>query len=576
MQINILLADDEPGILQALKRMLRPTTWTIFEANDGEEALEILQREHIHVLVTDYKMPRRDGISLCQEARRLSPYTYRLLLSGQVDYAALRSAWHAGDVHRFVAKPWDNTLLTMDIEEGLRQQKLLNRTWQFQQNIAANQAVMLTDDNWIIRLANPRLCKALGIEESEALGLNLFSPTLSAMPVTLEAEVTRQVEAGQTWLGHFTLHGQDQSQIPSWMAISPLGKRYRLCVFDLVNGESEKRETRAEHADAESLVSPQPVTLTLEFTEADVADLTRSADIYQALKGLCPGGAELYHLPEPNRFLMSATGIEAIEQLRQWPAENNLINDLRVTSTLEELPDDEDHESWLRNQLGRIQQLPDSIPDDFRTLPVFGLHGGLLALECRSPSEFDEARWHDWFSALITSWQPLFATDLKLVIDASGAGPEITREFLPALRKARESMNIECYVILDEDRLLSDQKDDIMWQGDLVHHGIKRLISHFGRSFLNARQILSLPIDGITLAPEFLARLQDPRNAVQGGRLLQKLHEHGMLIYARDINRSELLAVSHKARIDWISGNVMSPEIGFRQLQWYSPSATLG
>ena len=137
-------------------------------------------------------------------------------------------------------------------------------------------------------------------------------------------------------------------------------------------------------------------------------------------------------------------------------------------------------------------------------------------------------------------------------------------------------MNIECYVILDEDRLLSDQKDDIMWQGDLVHHGIKRLISHFGRSFLNARQILSLPIDGITLAPEFLARLQDPRNAVQGGRLLQKLHEHGMLIYARDINRSELLAVSHKARIDWISGNVMSPEIGFRQLQWYSPSATLG
>ncbi|TNC91105.1 MAG: hypothetical protein CSH36_11390, partial [Thalassolituus sp.] len=106
--------------------------------------------------------------------------------------------------------------------------------------------------------------------------------------------------------------------------------------------------------------------------------------------------------------------------------------------------------------------------------------------------------------------------------------------------------------------------------------GIKRLISHFGRSFLNARQILSLPIDGITLAPEFLARLQDPRNAVQGGRLLQKLHEHGMLIYARDINRSELLAVSHKARIDWISGNVMSPEIGFRQLQWYSPSATLG
>ena len=77
MQINILLVDDEPSIIQALKRMLRSFEWNILQANDGEEALLLLQQEHIHVLVTDFKMPRRNGISLCQEARKVSvSYTH--------------------------------------------------------------------------------------------------------------------------------------------------------------------------------------------------------------------------------------------------------------------------------------------------------------------------------------------------------------------------------------------------------------------------------------------------------------------------------------------------------------------
>jgi len=121
MQLNVLLVDDENGIIQALRRMLRAEPYQLFEASDGEEALEIIKREDNNLMLTDYKMPRRDGISLCEEVRRLSPATYRLLLSGQVDYTALQQAWKDGVVHRFVAKPWDNYTLTMHIHEGLRQ-----------------------------------------------------------------------------------------------------------------------------------------------------------------------------------------------------------------------------------------------------------------------------------------------------------------------------------------------------------------------------------------------------------------------------------------------------------------------
>ena len=86
MQWNLLLVDDEADILQTLRRMLRSDTFTIFEANNASEALTLFAQHDIHLMITDYKMPNTDGLALCREVRQRSPATYRILLSGQVDY----------------------------------------------------------------------------------------------------------------------------------------------------------------------------------------------------------------------------------------------------------------------------------------------------------------------------------------------------------------------------------------------------------------------------------------------------------------------------------------------------------
>ena len=97
-----------------------------------------------------------------------------------------------------------------------------------------------------------------------------------------------------------------------------------------------------------------------------------------------------------------------------------------------------------------------------------------------------------------------------------------------------------------------------------------------GRCFLNTRQILNLDICGVTLAPEFLRHLQNPKMTHKAAGILHTLQEHELLIYANRVTENELLATPHKILLNWISGSVITGEIALNQLQWYSPEASLG
>lgn len=64
MMTRVLLCDDEPHILKAAQFKLQKLGFAVALASDGEEAWEILQQEVPEILVTDFQMPRLDGISL--------------------------------------------------------------------------------------------------------------------------------------------------------------------------------------------------------------------------------------------------------------------------------------------------------------------------------------------------------------------------------------------------------------------------------------------------------------------------------------------------------------------------------
>ena len=110
MEFSVLFVDDEPQILTTLAAAFSKQ-YKVFTASGGKEALDIVRKNKIHVLVSDQRMPEMTGIQLLQEAKSISPSTMRILLTGYADLDAIIGAVNVGDVFRFVNKPWKNDKL---------------------------------------------------------------------------------------------------------------------------------------------------------------------------------------------------------------------------------------------------------------------------------------------------------------------------------------------------------------------------------------------------------------------------------------------------------------------------------
>ncbi len=116
--IEVLIVDDEPLVLKALERSLRPEGFAVRPAAGASAALAALDPA-ISVVVSDYRMPGMDGVAFLAEVARRQPETRRVLLTGQADLHALADAINQGAVHRLFFKPWEpRDLVTALREEG--------------------------------------------------------------------------------------------------------------------------------------------------------------------------------------------------------------------------------------------------------------------------------------------------------------------------------------------------------------------------------------------------------------------------------------------------------------------------
>ena len=104
---RILFVDDEPSVLDGLRRMLRPLReeWHMEFAASGMEALAILARDPYDVIVSDMRMPGMDGAELLDTVMHRFPRMVRIVLSGQADRASVLRSLAA--THQYLAKPCD-------------------------------------------------------------------------------------------------------------------------------------------------------------------------------------------------------------------------------------------------------------------------------------------------------------------------------------------------------------------------------------------------------------------------------------------------------------------------------------
>src|SRR5205823_6204364 len=90
----------------------------VYTAESGAEALEILRRQPVHVLMSDQRMPEMTGVELLRRAQGDCPEAIRLIFTGYADIKALIDAINQGQIYRYLTKPWDPDELVAVLHEA--------------------------------------------------------------------------------------------------------------------------------------------------------------------------------------------------------------------------------------------------------------------------------------------------------------------------------------------------------------------------------------------------------------------------------------------------------------------------
>lgn len=120
MMARILLVDDEPAILNALRRML-PSPWEVVTAANAGEAAVLLDGSAFDVVITDFNMPDHNGAWLLHRTSAMRPHALRVLMSASQP-PQLVADIESGLVQKWLPKPFsaDEVLACVEMRRGAK------------------------------------------------------------------------------------------------------------------------------------------------------------------------------------------------------------------------------------------------------------------------------------------------------------------------------------------------------------------------------------------------------------------------------------------------------------------------
>jgi putative nucleotidyltransferase with HDIG domain len=116
---TVLFVDDEANILKALQRLLRNEPMNVLTASRPQEAIDLLEREDIHCVVTDQRMPDMSGVDMLSTIRQRNPDIVRMMLTGYTEINIAVEAINRGEIFRLITKPWNDDELKATLRQAL-------------------------------------------------------------------------------------------------------------------------------------------------------------------------------------------------------------------------------------------------------------------------------------------------------------------------------------------------------------------------------------------------------------------------------------------------------------------------
>ena len=159
---NILIADDEKEIVRLLRMYIEANDHIVFEANDGQEALQILDRENIELAIVDIMMPKKNGYEIIKEIRK-GRYIPILVISAKVELSDRVFGIDLG-ADDYITKPFEPLEVAAKVRAHLRR--------------AGVQTVVVEEKN-VIEEANEQLQEQFGNSPYNNQNDNIFHLSLN-------------------------------------------------------------------------------------------------------------------------------------------------------------------------------------------------------------------------------------------------------------------------------------------------------------------------------------------------------------------------------------------------------------
>ncbi|MDJ0843081.1 response regulator [Crocosphaera sp.] len=206
MPLPILIADDDPGIRVAVADYLEMHGYAVMTAQNGEEALSSMQTYRPYLLVSDIKMPRKDGYTLVKELRQLPQF--RLLpvvFLTECDTTDKRIQGYQVGCDVYLPKPFEMDELKAVIHNLLERSQIIQSEWRLSQEPSPTQTA--SQQQAAAQISIQAETKRLGLTPREGEVLDLVTTGLSNKEIaqhlhlserTIEKHVSKLLDKTET------------------------------------------------------------------------------------------------------------------------------------------------------------------------------------------------------------------------------------------------------------------------------------------------------------------------------------------------------------------------------------------
>ena len=108
VKYTILVVDDEELFIEYIQSVLSGKNYNVITASSGQEGLEILKKQSVNMVISEYKIPLMNGLEFLEKVRIIYPDILTIMVTDQPDIKLAIKAINEAGVYKFLLKPWDD------------------------------------------------------------------------------------------------------------------------------------------------------------------------------------------------------------------------------------------------------------------------------------------------------------------------------------------------------------------------------------------------------------------------------------------------------------------------------------